>query len=156
MAQPRPITITSVRPALLSWSMSSTTGTCQVCGGGGVAAPSLVMVTWISKQYWFLGQSGVILHTRDCDGECDEVLHDVSVSLGPFQPFGGVRVWPCVWAVAWDLWWSRLLDWMAIDTEMSTLSWNCWIRPFRLGTKAYARKLRNDGTCASHILFTVG
>ena len=47
----------SVMPDLPSQSMSSTMGTCQVCGGGGVAPPSLVKVTWISKQYQILGWS---------------------------------------------------------------------------------------------------
>ena len=68
----------------------------------------------------------------------------------------GVRVWPSIWSVAPDFWPSRLLDWVAIDTEMSTVSWNYQISPFRLSTMAYARKLRNDRACASCVQFMVG
>ena len=156
MAQPGPITITSVRPDLPSQSMSSTTGTCQVCGGGGVAPPSLVKITSISTQYRVSGQSGISLLAWDWDGECDRALPDASVSSEQFWPFGGARIWPSVWAVASNFCPSWLFNQVAIDAEMSTVSWNCWISPFRLGAKAYARKLRNDRACGSHIQFMVG
>ena len=34
-----------VRPDLLSQSMSSTTGACQACWGGGVVLPSLIEIS---------------------------------------------------------------------------------------------------------------
>ena len=118
-------------------------GTCQACGGGGVVPPSSVEVTWISKQYWVSGQSGVCLLTRDWNGECDEVLPDASISSGPIWPFSGVRVWSSIWMVAPNFWSSRSIDWVAINAEQSTVSWNCRISLFRLGTKAHARKFPN-------------
>ena len=112
---------------------------------------SSVEITWISDQYWVLGQSGISLLTGDWDRECDRVLLDASISSGPFQPFSGVRVWPSNWTVAPEFWPSRLLDWAAINTEMLTISLNYQISPFTSGAWAYARKLRNNGACASHI-----
>ena len=94
MAQPGPVTTASVRQDLPSQTISSTTGTCQVCGGGSVVPPSLVEITCISKQYRFQGDSGVGFLTGDWDSEWEGVLENASVSSGPFWPLGGVRVWP--------------------------------------------------------------
>ena len=79
-------------------------------GVGGVVPTSLIKITWISKQYWVTGWSGICLLTWDWDGECNGALLDASVSLGPFWPFGGVRVWPSIWTVTPDFWLSRLLE----------------------------------------------
>ena len=144
MAQPGPVTTASVRPDLPSQSMSSTTGVCQACGGGGVVPPSLVEMTWTSKQYWISVQSGVCLLTGDWDSEWHGVLPDASVSLVPWKPFDGVGVLPSVWTITPDFWLSRSLDWVAINTELSTIHWNYWICSFSSGTKAYVRKWRNN------------
>ena len=39
---------------------------------------------------------------RDWDGEREGMLPNTSVSSGPFQPLGGVRVWPSVWMLNLD------------------------------------------------------
>ena len=81
MAQP--VTTASVRPNLLSWSMSSTTGACQVCGGGGV-------VEFPNNTESQGGQAfASLLGTRMVNGMGHYWTHP---SLGPYQPFGGVRV----------------------------------------------------------------
>ena len=101
----------SVRPDLPSWSMSPPLAPARCVWGGGVAPPSLVKITWISKQYQVLGQSGISLFTGEWDGECDGALPVASISLGPFWPFSGVRVWPSIWTVAPYIWSCRSLDW---------------------------------------------
>ena len=78
----------------------------------------------MSKQYWVSGWSGIFLLTGDWDGVWDGALPDASISLGPFLPFGGVRVCPSVCMVTPDVWSSRFLDQVAIDAEMLTVSWN--------------------------------
>ena len=95
-AWPGPITTASVRLDLPSQTMSSTTGTCQACGDDGVVPPFAVEITCISKQYQVSGWSGVCLPAGDWDGEWDGTLPDASHSLGPFQPFSGVRVWSSI------------------------------------------------------------
>ena len=119
-----PITTASVRPDLPSQSMSSTTGTWQACGGGGVVPLSLVEITCISKQYQVSGQSGLCFLTRDLDGEWDEVLPNASVSSRPFKPLGGVRVGPSVWVTTPEFWSSRLLDLVAINMEILAVGQN--------------------------------
>ena len=120
MAQSGPITTASVRLGLPSQSMSSTTGACQVCGGGGVVPTSLVKITCISKQYHISGWSGAgFLTTGDWDGEQDEVLPNASVSSMPFWPPCGVRVCPSVWMTTPNFCSSRLLDLVVIVTEYS-------------------------------------
>ena len=84
MAWPRPVNITSVRLDLPSQTMSSTMGTCQACGGGGIGSLSLVEVTFISKQYQVSGWSGMGFLTRDGDGDQDGALPNASVSSGSF------------------------------------------------------------------------
>ena len=102
MAQPGPVTTASDRLDLPSQTMSSTIGTCQVCGSGGLVPPSLVEITCIPKQYQVSGWLGVGFLTRDWDGEYHGVLQNASVSSGPFWPFGDVRVWPPVWMLTLD------------------------------------------------------
>ena len=150
-----PITITSVRPDLPSQSMCSTTGACQACGGGGVALPSLAKVTWIFKQYQVSWWSDISLLTGDQDGEHDGALHDTSVSLGSFWPLSAARVLLSIWAVVPDFWQSWSLNQATKDAELLTVSWNFWISPLRLGTKDYARKLRNNRACGSCAQFIV-
>ena len=95
MALPGPFTTASVRLDLPSLTMSSMTGACQACGGGGFILPSLVNVTCISKQYMSLRPVSFL--AGDWDGEYDGVLPNASRSSGPFWLLGGVRVWPSVW-----------------------------------------------------------
>ena len=79
-----PVTAASVRLDLPSWTMSSTTGTCQACGGGGVVPPSLVEITCISKQYQVSGQSGVGFLAGHHDGEWEGMIANASMSSGLF------------------------------------------------------------------------
>ena len=154
MAPPGPVTTAPVRPDLPSQTMSSTTCTCQACGGGGIIAPSPVEIPCVSKQYRVSGQLGFGFLTTDCDGEHDGVLPNTSVSSGPFWPPGGVRVGPSVWILAPDFWSSKLLDlwtltqkqWPWIETLVSL---------FSSSTRAHARKLRNNWAYISHIWSTV-
>ena len=81
--------------------MSSTTGTCQICGGGGVVPPSLVEITCISNNTEPQG-SQVLVSLLEMDGEWEGVLPNASVSSGLFWPFGGVRVWPSIWILTPD------------------------------------------------------
>ena len=60
MAQSGSVTMASVRPDLPSQTMSSMTGAWQAFGGGGVALPSLVNVTCISKQYQVSGHQVLV------------------------------------------------------------------------------------------------
>ena len=92
MAWPGPVTTASVRPDLPFQTRSSTTGTCQTCGGGGVVPPFLVEITCISKQYQVSGQLGVGFLAGDWDGEWEGVLQNTYVSSGPFQLLSGIRV----------------------------------------------------------------
>ena len=150
MVQPGPVTTTSMRPDLPSQSMSSTMGACQACGIGGVVPQSSVEITWISRQYQVSGWSGIFFLARDWDGGQDEVLPNASVSSGPLQPFGGVRFGPpSGWLITPDFRSSWSLNWAAIGTEMLTIDWNYWICPFCLGTKAHARRQRNNWVHAS-------
>ena len=97
MTSPGLVTMASVRQDWPSQTMSSTDDTCQACRGDGVVPPSLVEITPISKKYKVSGKSGVGFLTRVWDGEREGALPNASVSSGPFQPLGGVRVWPSVW-----------------------------------------------------------
>ena len=114
----------SVRPALPSWTMSSTVGTCYTWDGGAVTLSSLVEVTCTSKQYCVSGQSGVGFLARDWDGDHDGVLPNGSESSGPFWLLGGARVWPLVWILIPDFWSSRSLSLAAIDTKTVAMNWN--------------------------------
>ena len=96
MAWPEPVTTASVWLDLPSQTMSSTTGACQACGGGGVVPQSLVEITCISKTIPSPWQSGDGFLIGDWDDEQEGVLPNASASSGPFWPLGGVRVWPSV------------------------------------------------------------
>ena len=139
--------------------MSSTTGACQACEGGGVTLPPSVEVTCISKQYQDTGQSGVGFLAGDWDGECNGVLPNASGSSGSFQPTGGVRVWPSVCILTPGFWPSRSLYLAAMIwqplTQKQCPELKLQIGSFSLGTKAHARKLRNNWVCISHIWSTV-
>ena len=119
--------------------------------GGGVVPPSLVEITWISKQYQVSGRSGICLFTRDWDGEWDGALLDASISLGPLWQFSGVWVWPSIWTITPDFWSSWSLVQVVIKAEMLTISGNYQKSLFSSGARAHAKKWRNDRACASHI-----
>ena len=123
-AWPGLVTMASVKPALPSWTMSSTNGACHMWDGGGVTLSSLVEVTCISKQYQVSGQSGVGFFPEDQDGDWDGAFPNASGSSGPLQLLGGVRVWPSVWILSPDFWSSRLLNLAAIDTKTVAVNWN--------------------------------
>ena len=120
MAQPGPVTMASVRPALPSQTMSSTIGACHVWGGGGIALSTSVEITCISKQHQVLGWSGVGFLARDWDG----ALPNASGSSRPFQLLCGVRMWLSVWILIPGFWSSRLLNLAAIDTKTVAMNWN--------------------------------
>ena len=110
------------RPALPSHPMSSTICTCHAWAGGGAALLSLVKITCISRQCGVSGQLGFL--ASDWVGDWDGSLPNASGSSGPFQPLGGVRVWPSFWilfqvsvhlghSIWWPLPWKQ---WPWIET----------------------------------------
>ena len=125
--------------------------------GGGVVPPSSVEITSISKQYWVSGQSGVCFPTRDWDGEWHEVLPKCLCHL---QGHSGYSVvwWgygPLSGTTTPDFWSSRLTQSGSHQHRNIGHKSKLWIGSFNLGAKAYARKLRNDWACASHVYFMV-
>ena len=141
--QPGPVTTASVKLDLPSWTMSSITGTCQACGGGGVALPSLVEVTCIFKQYWVSGQSVVSFLARE---------------LGWWMWWGATKCL-LIFRASLATWWcegvalhldinSRLLiiqvTWSGGHWhENSSCELKLQISSFSLGAKAHAIKLKN-------------
>ena len=115
MAQPGPVTTASIKLALPFHTMSSTLCTCHAYDGGGAALSSSVVTTYISRQYQVSGQSGFL--TGDWDGDWDGVLPTASGSSRPFQPLGGVRVWPSFWILVPGFCLSRSLNLAAIDLK---------------------------------------
>ena len=107
----------SVRPILPSQNISSTIAACHVCGGGGIALPSSVKTTCISKQYQVSGQSGAGVLPGDWDRQYDGALLNSSGSSGPFWPTVGVRVWPSVQILVSGSKSFLLLDLAAIDMK---------------------------------------
>ena len=84
--------------------------------GGGTAPLSSVNVTWIQRQYLALGWLGSGHLAGDQDGKWEEELPNTPVSLGSFPPWDGPSVWLSIWRFFPDIWSSKLLDLVAIDT----------------------------------------
>ena len=126
--------------------MSSTTGTIQVWGGGGSTPPSLVKVTCIPRQYQVSGPPGDGCLSGDWDGEWEGALPDASISFRPFWPLGDVGVWPSIWRLVPDIWPSKSLDLVAIDTPVVVMNWNSrWISSHNLGARALTRNKETTG-----------
>ena len=96
--------------------MSSTTGAIQTWGSRGAAPLSLVKVTGIPNSTKSQGQPGNSHLSRDQDGEWEGALPDTPISSRPFWPLGDVEVWLSIWRLAQDIWSSKSLDLVAIDT----------------------------------------
>ena len=117
------VTMTSVRPALPSGTMSSTTGTCHACNGGG---PGLFIFSGdhLYFQAILSHRSVRFPHQRPGWWLGCGALSNASGSSGLFWPLGGVRVWPSFWILVPGFCSSRLLNLVAIDTKTEAMNWN--------------------------------
>ena len=59
---------------------------------------------------------------RDQDGEWEGALPNAPISLGSFPPLDGMGVWPSVWRLAPDVWFSKLLDLATIDATVVAMN----------------------------------
>ena len=117
MAQPGPITTTSVRPDLPFQSMSSTTGTCHAYRGGGVV-----------PHFW-LRSLEFPNNNKSQDNQAFASLPGTGMVNGGWHyqtplslqgHFGHLEVWGCglsVWMITPDFWSSRWLDQAAINAD---------------------------------------
>ena len=104
-----------MRPILAYHSISSKKGTVQAWGSGGTAPVSVVNVTCIPRHYLVLRWLGSGLLAGDQDGKWEWELPNAPISLGSFQLWDGMSMWPSIWRLAPDVWSSKLLDLVAID-----------------------------------------
>ena len=134
-----------VRPVLPWQSISSTKGTIQAWGGGGMAPVSLVNVTCIPRQCLVLGQLDDCFLARDQGGEWGMALPDTPISSGSLWPLDGMGVWPSVWRLAPDVQFSKSLDLAAIDMTVVAVNPKLQIKSCKLGAKALPRNEETTG-----------